>query len=743
MGLAQPETSSNILCMRLFHITIALCFLVTVVALPADAANGPYATFVDAGDGVNIDVDVRWPDSGTAPAAGWPVIFWAHGAGGTKNSYSGRATDFANDGYVTISYTNRPDSERDPENFANDIVALKAWLINDFESEAGVTVPVDPQKFGMSGNSLGGLTTWSGGLLTDAFATIVPFNWSMHAFRDYFSTNGSIERQTASPPALQVFPSLDYPAAETDQILETTFANALDAFADLPIPVMNHLAMLDSRTSGTVALTDHLALESASQRIVYLGTGGHKTPNDDGNFRDEMRRRWFDHHLKGEANGIAGEDPIQMALLVTNEKVYLPSWPPPTQQGVTVYLQEDATLQAGAPTGAQAADTFINDPGSFTWFDTPSFGIGDLRSQIPQEIVAYQTEPLTEEVLLIGQPSVVLHVAGTGSRYQVNVHLYDVPPSGDKALLAFGTATLAASPTTAEILLSVTGRRLPADHSLRLEITNRDDQDLDHSDGDAGFKQLRYTPFFAYSQTSIFHDTARPSSLTLPLIGRNDLPLPEVGCGNEANANCQLIRSTQFKITDDDLPPVNTRKRRLNFRSAKFRTNPSGVVEPAFGSAGDPTATGASGGGAVLTVYRVDGTLDDMQTYVLPASLWSQTGNSTRPGYRYKDNNATQGPIKKITIARGKLTVVGQGDGVYELAAAPQGAMAARLKLGSGLELCTATGARSPESRYDSTRKFEGLKNSAAPAACPDLPEASPYGSANLAFLLTPGSLLD
>lgn len=88
----------------------------------AFAFNGPYASLVNVEPGVDIDVDVRWPDTGSPPAAGWPVIFFAHGAGGDKNSFSGLAGGFADSGYVTVNYTNLPEPDRSPTNFANDIV---------------------------------------------------------------------------------------------------------------------------------------------------------------------------------------------------------------------------------------------------------------------------------------------------------------------------------------------------------------------------------------------------------------------------------------------------------------------------------------------------------------------------------------------------------------------------------------------------------------------------------------------
>ncbi|MEO2169659.1 MAG: hypothetical protein ABGY42_16375 [bacterium] len=202
------------------------------------------------------------------------------------------------------------------------------------------------------------------------------------------------------------------------------------------------------------------------------------------------------------------------------------------------------------------------------------------------------------------------------------------------------------------------------------------------------------------------------------------------------------IRATRFTMRDDTSPPINTKKRRFSFRSSAFKGNPSGVVAPAFGEAGDPTPAGASGGGGTLTIYRVSGDADDAVRLDLPASRWEQSGSPARPGYRYKDTRLEDGPISKIRLRNGTLTIAGKGEGLYTLDGAPQGRMALRLELGSGSILCAAAGAKDPANKNDSTARFIGEQASPAPDPCPPVNPAS-SGSAALAFLAAPTSLLD
>ena len=196
------------------------------------------------------------------------------------------------------------------------------------------------------------------------------------------------------------------------------------------------------------------------------------------------------------------------------------------------------------------------------------------------------------------------------------------------------------------------------------------------------------------------------------------------------------IRASAFKLRDDDSPPLDASQRRITFRSAPSKGSPSNVVAPAFGSPADPTAVGAT-----LQIYKVDGFLEDSVTVNLPAAHWGQTGTAAQPGYKYRDPQGLDGPITSVVVRNGRLTIRGRGAGLYALADAPQGALALRLNLGSSLTWCAAAPARAPAFPYDSAGRFEGVRNSPAPAICPVVPTEP--GSASEAFLTPLESLLD
>ena len=195
----------------------------------------------------------------------------------------------------------------------------------------------------------------------------------------------------------------------------------------------------------------------------------------------------------------------------------------------------------------------------------------------------------------------------------------------------------------------------------------------------------------------------------------------------------QPIRASVLKLRDN---PSDASRRRFTFRSAPQRGSASGVTVPAPASSLDPTV-----GGAKLTIFAVGDTFPEVAFIDLPASSWQQTGTGANPGYRYRDTTGA-GPIKTIVLRSGKLTIRGNGAGLYSLGDAPQGEMGVALALGSGNGFCASAPARTPASAHDSTTTFDGEKGTAVPASCPDVPRP-PVGSASEAFLSFPATLVD
>ena len=194
------------------------------------------------------------------------------------------------------------------------------------------------------------------------------------------------------------------------------------------------------------------------------------------------------------------------------------------------------------------------------------------------------------------------------------------------------------------------------------------------------------------------------------------------------------VRATSLVLNDDPTPPLDPAKRKIRLRSAKKGTAPSGVIVPAQGGSGDPTLNGAT-----ITVYRPDGSGTPV-TIALPAAGWRASGGTPAKRFLYSDPRGTAGPIRSVQVTSRALTLRGTGAALFSLADAPQGSVAVRVKLGSEVEFCAAAPAKtSAATSNDSTSRFVGAPNTAAPAVCPPLPVV---GSTSRAFLVETKSLI-
>ncbi len=128
------------------------------------------------------------------------------------------------------------------------------------------------------------------------------------------------------------------------------------------------------------------------------------------------------------------------------------------------------------------------------------------------------------------------------------------------------------------------------------------------------------------------------------------------------------IRAGTLRVRDDDTPPVGGDRRRLSFKSSKHQGVPSGVVVPPFGSAGDPTASGA-----ILRVYG--GGAGAPVALALPAAGWRRTGSDAR-----------------------------------------------QLQLGRGVVFCAVAPAKDPAPSNDTTARFNGARHTPPPVTCPRVP---------------------
>ncbi len=183
-------------------------------------------------------------------------------------------------------------------------------------------------------------------------------------------------------------------------------------------------------------------------------------------FADDFHIRWFDHFLKGRSTGVESEPPVRIFVMGTGDGTRtsegrlshggywrdLDDWPPPEANATPFYLGGEGSLSLEATVGSGASTTYTFDPshpvptlggsvsarlsdGAYDQRERPDFP-GSRPPYLPlrsrSDVLVFQTEPLEEDVTVIGPIEVRLFVSSTAVDTDFTAKLVDVyPPSED------------------------------------------------------------------------------------------------------------------------------------------------------------------------------------------------------------------------------------------------------------------------------------------------------------------------
>ena len=153
------------------------------------------------------------------------------------------------------------------------------------------------------------------------------------------------------------------------------------------------------------------------------------------------RLRWYDHWLKGAANGALDGPPVRVFLMGANRWLELDAWPPPGATATPLYLRagpgpsaaslNDGGLTFAPPAADEPPDRFADDPAD----PPPSLpgGVaGGPRDQRPIEgrLLTYTSAPLARDLTVLGRVTAVLYGASSAPDTDWVVRLCDVWPDG-------------------------------------------------------------------------------------------------------------------------------------------------------------------------------------------------------------------------------------------------------------------------------------------------------------------------
>lgn len=153
-------------------------------------------------------------------------------------------------------------------------------------------------------------------------------------------------------------------------------------------------------------------------------------------YRKNIVFPFFEQHLKG----VAGKSLPEVMVFETGTNVWreYPSWPPQQAQKLTLYFGNDGSLSWKEPqTEFNTFDEYISDPKkpvpfiSYAATGVPrEYVISDQRfASTRPDVLVYQTEPLDEDVTIVGPVNPRLFVSTSGTDADWVVKLIDVYPS--------------------------------------------------------------------------------------------------------------------------------------------------------------------------------------------------------------------------------------------------------------------------------------------------------------------------
>ena len=322
------------------------------------------------------------------------------------------------------------------------------------------------------------------------------------------------------------------------------------------VPVLGISGWFDDDGNGTT--TNFVALGKAPhhpyQRMV-LGPWSHRGTPDllNGDFgdhpyvgQDELALRWFDHWLKGAANGVDTEPPLDLFIMGDDVWRRENEWPLARTRWTKFYLHSRGAANTSAgdgtldtlPPRVERADTFSYDPGNPTPYIVDprelELNLNEDYAAVHaarRDVLTYTTAPLPRDVEVTGPLSVTLWAATDAQDTDWHAMLLDVAPDGGAYRIQDGIVRarfregmdrevfpVRGRPTRYTIDLWHTGMVFKAGHRIRLAVASAAFPKYGRNLNTGGDNNRDSTYVTAHQR--VLHDRAHASYLTLPLIPR-------------------------------------------------------------------------------------------------------------------------------------------------------------------------------------------------------------------------------
>lgn len=446
------------------------------------------AVTITSFDGVKLAANLFLPRASN-PTQKFPgiVMIASWGAPG-RVEYLGQQYRLAKDGYIVSSYTARGFYLSEgtikvaaPED-VRDVSAALDWMRDN--------TPVDMQNVAASGISYGaGLSLMA--LAQDSrFKTAAAFSgWANLVDQLYTGNSANVTWSNVlnlagaatgrrDPIVDQNIQTLNNPNATPAQIAAITAwaqirspSSYVNAINQRNAPVFLSKNYQDDMFTPNSSMAMFAALSGPKR--LHLNMGIHASSELMGalfgadNYQYDDAHRWFNHWLKGEANGIEAEPKVSMQVKFTNRREFFSTWPASEVKNQTYYLSPRGPIRfdvsclcakgdkgglAGSSNQVTAADTISNSadtsatsgliPILSTLAETANLPVLNSMPSVGwANGVRYEGATLSTVQKIRGIPKLTLRVTPSQARSQVVAYLYDVDLLGNATLITHGAHT--------------------------------------------------------------------------------------------------------------------------------------------------------------------------------------------------------------------------------------------------------------------------------------------------------------
>lgn len=266
-----------------------------------------------------------------------------------------------------------------------------------------------------------------------------------------------------------------------------------------------------------------------------------------------MQIRWFDHWLKGEANGVPDDKPVKLFIMGLDAWREEADWPLPDTRFEKWYLHSGGRANTAAGDGelspqvprAETPDTYLYDPrdpvrtcGGATFlpglFIAANAGPRDQREvESRADVLCYTSAELAEDTEITGPVSLTLYVSSSALDTDFTGKLVDVHPDGRAMILTDGilraryreslsAPKLMQPGTVYELVIDMiaTANLFRAGHRIRLEVSSSNFPRFDRNTNSGGVIAEESADDFVVATNRVWHDERHPSHVVLPVIRR-------------------------------------------------------------------------------------------------------------------------------------------------------------------------------------------------------------------------------